>query len=244
MKKLVKVGAPEKLITKDGLRLDGRRLDEPRPVKLEVGILKRADGSAYIEQGRNKILAAVYGPRELHPRHLQKPDTALVRCRYNMSPFSVPERRRPGPDRRTIEISKVAREAFEQAIFAEHYPRAGIDIFIEVLEADAGTRCAGITAASLALADAGIPMKDLVSAIAVGKIDGQVVLDLTGIEDNYGQTDMPVAMMPRRNEITLLQMDGHFTSEEFEQALELAIKGCKILYEKQREALKTKYGGP
>ena len=88
------------LVDEGGRRLDGRRLDEMRPVRIEAGVLKRPDGSAYIEWGGNRVLAAVYGPREAHPRHLQDPARALVQCRYNMAPFSVNDRKRPGPDRR------------------------------------------------------------------------------------------------------------------------------------------------
>ncbi len=231
---------PEKLIV-DGKRLDGRAPDELRQLKIEAGILKRADGSASVELGANKVLAAVYGPREMHPRHLQQPDTAVLRCRYNMAPFSVDERKRPGPDRRSVEISKVTREALEPVLFLELYPRSAIDVFIEVLQADAGTRTAGITAATVALADAGVPMRDMISSVAVGKIDDTIVLDLTKAEDNWGTTDMPIAMMPRKKLITLLQMDGHFTKEEFEQALDLAFKGCEQIYGAQRQALREKY---
>jgi len=231
---------PEKLIV-DGKRLDGRALDELRPIKIEAGVLKRADGSAYVELGMNKVLAAVYGPREMHPRHNQQPDTAVLRCYYNMAPFSVDDRKRPGPDRRSVEISKVTREAFEPVMFLELYPRSVIDVFIEVLEADAGTRTAGINAAAVALADAGVPMRDIISAVAVGKIDGTIVLDLAKEEDQWGTTDMPVALMQRKKMITLLQMDGHFTEEEFKQALGLAFKGCEQIYEVQRQALRKKY---
>ncbi|RLI02216.1 exosome complex exonuclease Rrp41, partial [Candidatus Bathyarchaeota archaeon] len=134
----------------DGKRLDGRKPDELRPVRVEAGVLKRADGSCYLEMGNNKIMAAVYGPRELHPRHLQDPNKAIIRYRYNMAPFSVEERKRPGPDRRSIEISKVSREALEPVIMRELYPRSTIDIFVEVLQADAGTRTACLNAASVA----------------------------------------------------------------------------------------------
>lgn len=231
----------EKKLIVDGKRLDGRSPDELRPVKLKVGVLKRADGSAYIEQGNNKILVAVYGPQELHPRHLQQPDTAVLRCMYNMAPFSVVERKKPGPDRRSIEISKVVREALEPVLFLNLYPRSVIDIYIEVLQADAGTRVAGVTAASLALADAGIPIRDLVVGVSVGKVEGTLVLDLNAEEDQYGEADMPVAMTGRDKRITLLQMDGHMTREEFKKALQLALKGCQQLYELQKEALREKY---
>jgi len=231
----------EKLIDKEGKRVDGRQLDELRPIKLEVGILSSADGSAYIEQGKCKILAAVYGPREAHPKHLALPDRALLQCRYHMAPFSVEERKSPAPSRREVELSKVIRESLEPAVFLEYYPRASIDLFIEVLQADGGTRCAGITVAALALADAGIPMKDLVVACAAGKADGKLVLDLCDSEDKLGEADVPVAFMPTLDAITLLQMDGNLTLEEFEQAVNIALTGCKQIYKLQKEALKAKY---
>ncbi len=235
------MGGKVKLIDENGLRVDGRKPNELRPIKMEVSVLSNADGSAYIEQGRSKILAAVYGPREVHPRHLALPDRALLRCRYHMAPFSVEERKSPAPSRREIELSKVIREALEPAIFLEKFPRTSIDIFIEVLQADGGTRCAGTTAAALALADAGIPMKDLVVACAAGKVDGVLVLDLNDLEDKEGEADVPVAYMPNLGMISLLQMDGLLTVDEFKQALDLAIEGCKQIYRMQKEALKAKY---
>jgi exosome complex component RRP41 len=231
----------EKLIDKEGKRVDGRRLEELRPIRLEVGLLSSADGSAYIEQGKCKILAGVYGPREAHPRHLALPDRALLQCRYHMAPFSVEERKSPAPSRREVELSKVTREALEPAVFLEYYPRSSIDLFIEVLQADGGTRCAGITVAALALADAGIPMKDLVVACAAGKADGKLVLDLSDAEDKLGEADVPVAFMPTLDAVTLLQMDGNLSMEEFEQAVNLALDGCKQIYKLQKEALKAKY---
>jgi exosome complex component RRP41 len=234
---------PEKLIDKKGLRLDGRKPDELRPLKLEVGLLSNADGSAYIEQGKNKILAGVYGPREAHPKHLALQDQMVLRCRYHMAPFSVQERKSPSPSRREVELSKVIRQSLEPAIFMEYYPRTMVDVFIEVLQADGGTRCASITAAALALADAGIPMKDLVVACAAGKADDKIVLDLMDEEDKLGTADVPLALMPNLNAITLLQMDGILTHEEFENAVNLAIEGCKKIYAMQKEALKSKYVG-
>ncbi|ATU08972.1 exosome complex exonuclease Rrp41 [Methanohalophilus portucalensis] len=232
---------PERFIDDEGLRLDGRRVDEIRPMKVEMGVLSRADGSCYLEWGNNKVLAAVYGPRELHPRRMQKPNEVLVRYKYNMASFSVEDRIRPGPSRRSTEISKVSGEAFEPVVMTQYYPGAVIDVFAEVLQADAGTRTAAINAATLALADAGIPMKGLVSACAVGKVDGQLVLDLNKPEDNYGQADLPVAMT-QDGEITLLQMDGHLTPEELEEGLEMVKKGCQQILEIQREALVSRYG--
>jgi len=230
-----------RLIDDNGLRVDGRRLDELRPIKMEVGVLDKADGSAYIEQGKNRIMAAVYGPREAHPKHIALADRAVIKCRYHMAPFSVEERKSPAPSRRELELSKVIREALEKSIISELYPRTSIDIFIEVLQSDGGSRCAGITAASLALADAGVPLREIVAACAVGKIAGKIVLDPSDIEDKEGDADLPVAFMPKSNSITLLQMDGSLTEEEFNQGLDMAIEACRKINEMQIEALKREY---
>jgi len=230
-----------RLIDENGLRVDGRRLDELRPIKMEVGLLDKADGSAYIEQGKNRIVAAVYGPREAHPKHIALVDRAVIRCRYHMAPFSVEERKSPAPSRRELELSKVIRESLETSIMSELYPRTSIDIFIEVLQSDGGSRCAGITAASLALADAGIPLREIVAACAVGKIEGKIALDPSDIEDKEGEGELPVTFMPKANAITLIQMDGSFTEDEFNQALDTAISACKRINEMQIEALKRKY---
>jgi len=229
------------LITREGKRLDGRGPEDIRKIKIEAGVLHRADGSCYLEWGGNKVLVAVYGPREAVPRHTQNPLRAIVQARYNMAAFSVEDRKRPGPDRRSVEISKVISEALEKVILTEQFPRATVNVNIEVLDAEAGTRCAGLTAAGVALIDAGIPMRDIPVAIAAGKIGGQVVLDLGKEEDNFGDADLPIAISPRTGEVLLLQMDGHLTVDEFNQAFDLAVKGCHAVSEIQKKAIMHKY---
>ncbi|MGL4668985.1 MAG: exosome complex exonuclease Rrp41 [Methanobacteriaceae archaeon] len=223
-------------------REDGRLANELRPLKIEVGVLERADGSAYLEVGGNKILAAVYGPRESYIRRLLKPNTGVIKCRYNMAPFSVDDRKRPGPDRRSTEISKITAESLRPSLLLSKFPRSMVDINIEIIEAEGGTRCAGITAASVALADAGIPMRDMVVACAAGKVNGEIVLDLSEKEDKEGQADVPMAIMPRTGEVTLLQTDGMLSTDEFEKAIDLATKGCMEISEIQKKALKDRYG--
>lgn len=234
---------PDRLII-NGRRLDGRLPDQLRPIKIEVDVLKRADGSCYVEMGKNKVVAAVYGPREAFPRHIQDPSKVVVRYRYNMAPFSVEERKRPGPDRRSIEISKVSKEAFEAIIMKELFPRSVIDIFVEVLQADAGSRTACINAASVALVDAGIPVKGMLTSVAVAKVDGTLVLDPMKEEDNFGEADMPFAFLIRGGKIesiALLQMDGRMTREEIKEALNLAKKGAMEIYNLQREAIMKQF---
>ena len=222
-------------------REDGRKADEMRQVVIKAGVVPNAKGSAMVSLGDTTAIAAVYGPRKLHPRRMQKPDMAYLKTVYSMVPFSTKERCRPGPSRRSKEICKVTRQALEPAVFLEEFPKAGIEVYIDVLEANAGTRTAGINAASVALADAGVPMKGLVTAIAAGKIGNDYVLDLAGKEEDETACDMPVAYMPGENKITLLQLDGDLSKEDAKKVLELAIKGCNILYKKQRKALEERW---
>lgn len=230
----------DKLIVK-GKRLDGRGPKDLRPVKMDVGVVDRADGSAQVSFGSTEAIVSVYGPRKLFPRFLQKSNTGILRCKYNMAPFSVGDRKRPGTNRRGIEISKVTRLSLECATFLDNFPKTVVDVFIEIIRADGSTRVTGINAASIALAAAGIPMRDMVTACSVGKIGDTLIVDLNGIEDNNSEADVGVAMISSKDEVTLLQMDGRLTKKELFELLDLARDTCKKIYEMQKSVLKEKY---
>lgn len=228
-------------LIKNGLRMDGRGPDELRPIEAEVGILKNANGSAMFRLGNTVAVAGVFGPHEVHPRHEEEAERAILRTTYSMAPFSTSERGRPGPSRRSREISMVTREALVPVIFMEEFPKTAIDVTIEILQADSSTRCVGINAAALALADAGVPMRDLVASCSAGKIADTIVLDIAGKEDTEGELDLPIAYYPKKKQITLLQMDGITVPEEAKEIIKLAIQGCEQIYKVQKEALKKKY---
>ena len=238
---IIKDEYPEKLFREDGKRLDGRDKHELRPIKMEVGILENADGSAYLEWGNNKIYAAVYGPREVHPHHLAKPDRGILRVFYRMATFSVFDRKRPAPGRREKEISMVITDCLKPVLFLELYPGTSFEVFINVMDADGGTRCACTTVAALALADAGIPMRSLVTSVAMGKIDGELITDLSGIEDKAGEADLPCAITWFNEELSLLQFDGSMNLKEFSKFLTLAKEALTKIHEIQLETLKKKY---
>jgi exosome complex component RRP41 len=225
-------------------RIDGRGFDETRPIEAKAGIIPQADGSAMFRIGKSTAYAAVYGPKELHPKFMQNPNTGILRCNYNMQPFSGPgTRSRPGPSRRSKEISMVTQKALEPVVDLTEYPNTVVDVFIEFVETDAGSRCAGICAAAIALADAGIQMKDMVAAIAVGHVEGQILVDLNGDEEHLSLevADIPVAIIPSTGEITLLQMDGLTHKETLMQALDKAKETAAKIAEIQRKALLDKY---
>lgn len=226
-------------------RPDGRKFDEPRKIEAKVGVIKKADGSAYFKIGDTWAYAAVYGPRELHPRSKRDPKKGVLRCNYNMMPFSgMGERVRPGPNRRSREISMVTEKSLLPVVDLSEWPDAVVDVFIELPQTDAGSRCAGICAASMALAQAGIPMKEMVAAVSTGKVDDKIVIDLDYAEEAHGEgdvADIPVAMVPSTEEITLLQGDGRMTRKELEEALEMVKKPIKEIAKIQRKAIKDNY---
>ncbi len=226
-------------------RIDGRGFDKTRLIEAKVGVIKRADGSAIFKIGNTWAYAAVYGPRNLHPRFLQDPQRGILRCNYNMMPFSSSgERVRPGGSRRSKEISLVTEKALLPVLNLEEYPNSVVDVFIELPQTEAGSRCAGICAASMALADAGLEMKDLVAAVSVGKVDDKLLVDLDYLEESYTDgpvADIPIAIMPNSGKITLLQMDGEIKKEELMKLLEMGKKICIDIYEIQKKALKEKY---
>lgn len=227
-------------------RFDGRDFNDLRPTEAKVGVIKRAQGSAYFKMGDTIAYASVYGPRDLYPKFLQNPERGVIRCNYNMMPFSGSgDRVRPGPNRRSKEISMVTENALSAVVELDKFPNAVVDVFIELPQTDAGSRCAGICAASLALADAGVPMRDLVSAVAVGRVDDKIVVDLNYEEEAYEEgpvADIPVALVPSTGEISLLQMDGKITKEMLMDSLDKVKKSGDKIRNIQVKALKSKFG--
>jgi len=223
-------------------RLDGRKFDELRKIKAEIGIIPNADGSAMFAFGDTVAIAAVYGPKPLHPQHMQDPERGIVRCTYNMLPFSVTERARPGPSRRSKEISMITENALSGVVDLKKFPGTVIDVEIMILQANASTRCAGINAAVMALAHAGIVMKEMVSSVSIGKIDDKIVTDITKEEEDYkegeGSTDIPFTITSRSEKITHLQLDGKIPTNRLKEAYDAALKASKKILEIQKRALK------
>ena len=227
-------------------RFDGRKFDELRPVKAKVGIVPSADGSAIFETGSTKAIAVVRGPRTLHPQHMQDPKTGILRVNYGMMPFSVWDRIRPGPNRRSEEISKVCEWALSSVVDLSEFPNTVVDVFIQIPQADAGTRVAGLNAAAMALAHAGIPMKEMLTAIAIGKIDKTLIVDINKEEEDFkegeGSTDIPIAITSRGKEIALLQLDGKISPSELKEAINMGKKACEEILKVHIKALKKVSG--
>ena len=223
-------------------RPDGRKFDELRKLHAEVGVVPNADGSALFATGDTIALASVYGPKTLNPKHMQNPTKGVLRVHYNMLPFSVSERARPGLSRRSQEISKVTEWALSSVVMLDELPGTVIDIHIVIPQANAGTRCEGINAAAMALAHAGVPMTEMVSAVSVGKIDDKICVDLIKEEEDYedgeGATDIPITYLANSKKITLLQLDGRIQVERFKEVLDAGREACEKIYALQKKVLK------
>ncbi|MEM1688003.1 MAG: hypothetical protein QXM04_01265 [Nanopusillaceae archaeon] len=239
-------------------RFDGREYNEIRKISIELNVVPNADGSAIFKFGNTWALAIVNGPK---PGKMSAGyEEGLLRVRYDMLTFSVPDRKKPGQGRREIELSEIIKRALKPAIFLDELHGSIIDVYIQILNANAGTRTAGINAASLALALAGIPMKDLVVAIAVGKVGEKIVIDLNKDEEDYDSeklkndpekskyieyygegkaTDIPVAILPIEKKFTMIQLDGEISDRDLKKALNLALeKSIEIREIMKKEIMK------
>jgi exosome complex component RRP41 len=223
-------------------RHDNRKLNELRPITIKLGVNKNADGSCLLTWGKNVVLATVHGPKQMFPKHLSNPEKAVIDYKYRMACISTPERKSPVPGKRDKEISLVSGNAMESAILVEEFPNTVIEINTLIFTADAGTRVAALTAASLAAADAGLPMKGMISSVAGGRANKNIVLDLDKKEeDEPDAVDMACAMLMPQKEVALLQMDGFVDVKECNKILENLMHGVETVYELQKKALIEKY---
>ncbi|CAD6208107.1 GSCOCG00010370001-RA-CDS [Cotesia congregata] len=243
----------DQLQDQGGLRVDGRRPLELRQIKVRLGVFGQADGSAYLEQGKTKVLAAVYGPHQ--PRGALARSTAnkstkgLINCQYSMAVFclsSGERKKRPRGDRKTQERSIELRHAMESIINLEQFSRSQIEIFVEVLQADGSDFCCAVNASTLALIDAGIPIKDYAIGCTVTLPDASTnyedqetqgigVLDANNLEENGPGVTLSIVALPETTcELTkepgliiAAQGSGRLHLSRLEGMKVRALIGCK-----------------
>ena len=200
-------------IINTGIRIDGRGLDEIRPITCEVGVLPRAHGSAVFTRGETQALVATtLGSREDAQIVDDVSEEGYERfmLHYNFLPFSTGEVKRLGPPgRREIGHGNLAKRAVEPMLPTEEEFPYAIRVVSDILESNGSSSMATVCGATLSLMDAGVPIKKPVSGVAMGLIKydgGHVILtDILGDEDHYGDMDFKVA--GTKDGITALQMD-------------------------------------
>ncbi|DAZ93233.1 TPA: hypothetical protein N0F65_003049, partial [Lagenidium giganteum] len=250
-------GASGEYISVAGLRLDGRRSDEVRRIRTRLGLFQRVDGSAYYEQGNTKVVAVVYGPRELKSMNAataaagtasvgtgsgnaasNTQPRAVVNCEYTQAAFATSERKpqRSG-DRKKMEASLALKQIFEACIQTHLYARSQIEIFVQVLHADGGEGPAAINAVTLALIDAGIALNDFVVASSAGYLQQTLLCDLNHQEESARPPQLVIALNPRTQKLNLLQMESKLPLEMFESLMNVAMDGCNQIYELLQNAV-------
>ncbi|CAG0917020.1 unnamed protein product [Notodromas monacha] len=229
------------VISPEGLRNDGRRPHELRRFVGKLCVSAEANGSAYVEMGNSKILVAVYGPREVlggAGRSKITQEEACVNCEVALSEFCSTERKDSSKnDRPAAEIASAIEEIFESAILTHLYPESQIDIFIEVLEADGSLVAAAVNASTLAVMQAGLPMRDFVCASTVSLVNDEPVVDLNHLEELLVGSILTLAVMPTRKSRIFLDMSSRFHLTSLEVVTKAAEEACEKVYLEIRDLL-------
>ena len=234
------------LLALSNLRNDGRKPHEIRRLRIQMGPVPESVGSAMVEMGLTTVLAVVTGPTECARRSDEQTDRAILEVTLQVAPFAVADRRtfNANTDRRLIESALQIQRALEAAVLLRTYPKTRICIDISVLADDGGRLCAAVNAATLALIDAGIPMKDFVCACSAGvgsANSSNVTVDLNRREETGGSVYLPAAILPQRGTLVLAQCEARLPDfETMEHVLEAAMEGCRAVFEYMQAAVKDR----
>ena len=225
-------------VTKERIRPDRRAFDEIRPISIELGVLPRTHGSALFTRGETQALVtATLGTTDDSQRleTFEGEQKKKFMLHYNFPPFSVGETgRMTGVGRREVGHGALAERAISAVLPSETESPYSLRVVSDILESNGSSSMASVCGASLALMDAGIPLKSSVAGIAMGLVkegdDYAILTDIAGAEDHYGDMDFKVA--GTRNGITALQMDikiGGITGQIMREAMEQARRGRLFL---------------
>jgi ribonuclease PH len=236
-------------------RSDGREFKALRPVKITRNYLKHAEGSVLIQIGDTKVICTA-SVEERVPPFLRNTGKGWVTAEYSMLPRSTHTRTprdKGGGGGRTFEIQRLIGRSLRSITDLTAFGERTIWIDCDVIQADGGTRTASITGAYVALVDAfrkmikngvieSVPIKDSVAAISVGKVEGEVVLDLNYEEDSKAEVDMNVVMTGSGKfvEIQGTAEGGVFTKKEADELMKVAQNGIKALTRFQKRSLEGK----
>ncbi|KAK9699623.1 hypothetical protein RND81_08G185400 [Saponaria officinalis] len=218
----------------DGVRADGRGVYQCRPAFVRTGAVNAAAGSAYAEFGNTKVIVSVFGPRESKKAMLYS-DVGRLNCSVSFAPFATPVR---GQGSEHKEFSSVLHKALEGSIILESFPKTTVDIFALVIESGGSDLPVIISCASLALADAGIMMYDLVTAVSMSSLGSNLIIDPIPEEESCQDGSLMVTYMPSRSEVTQLTMTGEWTTPKVHEGMKVCLDACKKLAEIMRLCLK------
>ncbi|BGP09038.1 3'-5'-exoribonuclease [Rhodotorula toruloides] len=224
-------------------RRDGRLAAQVRPIFLQPGLVTEAAGSAYIEAGRTKVLCAVYGPKPTPPSAPFNPK-ARLNVEIKFAPFASGVRRFvPGKDTEATGLAAVLQQSLLPSLLLETLPKSQIDLFVTVLESDGWDNdlSIGVTAASVALAEAGIPMRGLVTACSAALLPApnskSAILDPTRDEARDSSAFVSLACMPALGTVTNIRLSGAVEPDALTDTLAKAHEVCTLLHGVAKQAL-------
>ncbi|XP_046684666.1 exosome complex component MTR3-like [Homalodisca vitripennis] len=171
------------LLSSENIRKDGRKPETPRKIYIKTGVVSQAKGSAYIEVGNTKVICSVFDPREI-PNKSEFSVNGELYCEFKFATFSCKKRRNFVRDPEEKELSVSLKRALEPAVCRHEFPNFQVDVYALVLQNDGSALAAAINCAGLALADASVPMYDLVSAVSVAIHGESRLMDPTIEEEN------------------------------------------------------------
>ncbi|XP_068624927.1 uncharacterized protein [Battus philenor] len=227
------------LIGKKGLRKDGRALDEARSMFATTDMVSQAKGSAYVELNNTKVVCSVFDPREI-PHQNEFSQLGQIFCEVKFAPFSCPSQRRPpAPDAEDKSLSVALRQALEPTVCRHLFPNYQIDVFVYIIENDGACLAAAINAAGLALADAAVPMYDIITASAIAIIGDKMFVDPTEEEEQLAITSpvtenvnhgvITMSMLSELKQISDYIQVGSMDIECVINAMDVLEKECKKL---------------
>ncbi|OWM68907.1 exosome complex component RRP41-like isoform X2 [Punica granatum] len=219
---------------RDWVRPDGRGFQQCRPAFFRTGAVNAASGSAYAEIGNTQVIVSVFGPRE-SKKAMMYSDVGRLNCNVSCTTFSTPIRGQ-GSDHK--EYSSMLHKALEGAIILESFPKTTVDVFALVLESGGSDLPVIISCASLALADAGIMMYDLVASVSMSSLGSDLVIDPISEEESYQDGSLIISCMPSRYEVTQLTITGEWSTNKINEAMQVCLDACGKLGKIMRSCLK------
>lgn len=240
------------LLALSNLRNDGRKPHEIRRMRVQMSCASKNDtsGSAIVQMGLTSVMATVSGPMDCTRKSDELSDRAILEVSMRVAPFAASSGDRryinPNTDRRLQEQGNLIQRAMEASILMHLHPRSKIELNIVVLADDGGRLCVAINAATLALVDAGVPIRDFVCACSAGLVDDTTLVDLNRQElsnnsSNSNAVYLPCATMPQRNTVVLTQCESRLASTEtLKRVLEAAMAGCQAVFQVMSNAVRER----
>lgn len=235
------------LLALSNLRNDGRKGHEIRRTRIQMGCSGHHSGSAIVQMGLTSAMATVSGPIDCSKRSEELPDRAVLDVKVRIAPFAAASGDRryfnPNTDRRLLEHANLIQRAMEASILMHLHARSKIELSVVILADDGGRLCAAINAATCALIDAGIPLRDFICACSAGfSEDGHHLVDLNREEINQDQSTIICACMPQRdNSIVLCQCQSRLSSDQtLLDLMDSAVSGCQAVFQVMSNAIRQR----